>query len=347
MNHPWYNFVPTWMLDDPIARGAESLSLWRDTPDGTIWSRMRLKDQMRAVFADLQEAGADPDTIAGVCTANALVLEACSHGLPGWFLEFEERLMALDAPPFIPATRAIRNVIIGLVGESTGGKTCSALRIARGIAGPAGRIVVIDSEYGRPTEFAPMDGEAVSDTFDPALPLFDFACLSLTPPFEPLAYRKAAHDASKLQPSVLIIDNISDEHFAMCDMADATGSKAHGSNWLKPRGDHRKLMAKLRLHPWYVILCVRARAVLIENKDKGEVKGGLHQMCESGLVADSTIWQLVRNGGYPFDAPGVPTKWPAALRGRAPSKEPLGEEVGRLIARWAQPTGGWVDNEDS
>lgn len=334
----WWDYVPTDRLED------QSLSLlWRETPDGAKWLRMRLKALMRPVFTDLHNTFGFPDEVAGVCEANRSLLEACALGLPDWFDEFQERVMATGAPPFVPATRAIRNVLIGLVGESTSGKTCSALRLARGIAGPTGRVVLLDTEYGRPTEFAPAEGEVVPAAFDPSMPLFDFGVIPLTPPFEPLAYRAAAHAASKLEPVVLVIDNISDEHFAMCDMADSAGSKAHGSNWMRPRGDHRKLMAKLRLHPWYVIMCVRAREVLIENAEKGEKKGGFRALCESSLVSDSTIWQHVRNGGYPVDGRDIPTKWPAALRGIVSPREQLSEETGRLIARWAQPQGDWKD----
>lgn len=319
---------------------------WRWGSRGPQWRRMALKQAMRGVFDDLAAAARDPLMVMGVCEANSVLLEACAEGVPEWASEFEERVMAETKEKYEvrPAKRAIRNVIVGLVGEAGEGKTCSALRLARGLAGPEGRIVLLDTEFGRPTEFARPEGEVAPAEFDHANPLFDFGLVAMEPPFSPLAYRAALHAAAKVKPAVVVIDNISDEHLVMCEMADAAPNKAHGANWRQPRDQHRQLMRKMRVHPWYVVLCVRAKRVLIEGEDVK--KGWLKAICESSLASDATVWQPVRDGGRPFSAPGIATKWPAALRGLV-GAEPLSEATGRLIAQWAQPTGTWLVGEEA
>src|SRR5215472_5863573 len=52
-------------------------------------------------------------------------------------------------PGFRPATRAEAKPLIGLYSESGCGKTWSALLLARGFAGPLGRIGMIETEAGR------------------------------------------------------------------------------------------------------------------------------------------------------------------------------------------------------
>lgn len=43
---------------------------------------------------------------------------------------------------------------IGLVGPSGSGKTFTALRLARGIVGADGRILVLDTEHGSASKYA-------------------------------------------------------------------------------------------------------------------------------------------------------------------------------------------------
>src|SRR5437773_10553727 len=48
-----------------------------------------------------------------------------------------------------PAERAGAHLLIQLFGPPRSGKTYTALRIARGMVGPQGRIAVLDTESGR------------------------------------------------------------------------------------------------------------------------------------------------------------------------------------------------------
>ena len=65
------------------------------------------------------------------------------------------------------ATRVGINPLIEIYSESGCGKTFSALLLARGMAGPSGKIVVADSESGRASLYADVHPETGGfDTFD-------------------------------------------------------------------------------------------------------------------------------------------------------------------------------------
>ena len=60
----------------------------------------------------------------------------------------------MSAFTITPATQQSVKPLIGLYGKSGGGKTLSALYLMRGIVGPKGRIVGVDTENGRMSMFA-------------------------------------------------------------------------------------------------------------------------------------------------------------------------------------------------
>src|SRR5690348_3347725 len=56
---------------------------------------------------------------------------------------------------FAPFVRGGSTVLIALWSESGGGKSRSALELAKGLAGEAGKIIVVDTENGRARHYAP------------------------------------------------------------------------------------------------------------------------------------------------------------------------------------------------
>src|SRR3972149_10607751 len=73
---------------------------------------------------------------------------------------------------FRKAIREQTSVLLALAGSSGSGKTYSALRLARGLAGDRGRVALIDTEAGRALHYAER---------------FDFDHCDLKPPFAPPA----------------------------------------------------------------------------------------------------------------------------------------------------------------
>jgi hypothetical protein len=75
-----------------------------------------------------------------------------------------------------PATRQGVKPLIGLYSESGCGKTYSSLLLARGLVGPTGKIVMIDTESGR--------GELYADVLPGG-----YEVLPLSAPFSPARYQ--------------------------------------------------------------------------------------------------------------------------------------------------------------
>ncbi len=332
--------------------------LFKFTSAGPAWAVTRVKGAMRKAFRELGELEAFArfgvnvaDELVWLVEGSRVELEACRCAVPQWCDEFEERVMAIGGMPKFevrPAERAIRNVMIGVCGAAGGGKTCSALRLATGLAG-GGDIVLIDTECGKATEFAPRAGERIPGEFDSELPLFRFGTIDLDPPFSPDRYRMAVAAAARVKPKVLIIDNFSDEMHGtggQLDMKDAAPD-SDKFGWIEPKRQHRALMNRLRTHPWYVILTIRAkekvRPASREEKRMGAagvVNEGWLPQCDGGLYFDVNMLQLV-DGGVPNGATERPWKFPPALRRAVVAGQPLTEETGRRIAEWAQPRGTW------
>ncbi|HQR43701.1 MAG TPA: AAA family ATPase [Gemmatales bacterium] len=238
-----------------------------------------------------------------------------------------------------PAVRGIRNIIIALAGEAGDGQTCSALRLARGLS-RTGSILLIDTEQGRSTQYAPLEQGESGDL------IFDFSILHLEPPFSPLHYRAAVAAAARYQPEVLIIDSISHEHVGVggiLDIADKAPDNKHGRAFKEPRAQHRQFMGRLTQHPWFVILTMRASEVLPENKGDPTI---WKLQCDKTLRNDCTaILPLSQGRVRPWFE--QPWKQPAHLRSIFVPGRPVDEEMGSQLARWCQPQGNWNDPQET
>lgn len=325
------------------------------TPTGLAWAVTRVKAEMRLAFEALEDA-TDEGMVWGVTEGWRTAIEACVESVPEWADEFEERvnerLRAMAIPPKFEvrrATRSIRNVILGIAGAAGGGKTCSSLRLAKGLAGD-GEIVLIDTEQGMATKFAPRGDEVVPDVFDPELPLFDYQIIDLPPPHNPERFKFAVNAAARLKPAVLIIDNITDEMHGIggqLEMKDnPPPSDPYG--WQEPKRQHKALMNALKQRPWYVILTIRAKdkqrpPTKEEKRAQGHggfIDCGWQPQCDGGLYYDCLLLQLV-DGGIPNGSEERPWKFPPNLRRYIPAGRPFDEEMGRRIAEWCQPQGTW------
>jgi hypothetical protein len=154
-------------------------------------------------------------------------------------------------------------VSILLAGPSGAGKTFTALRLGRGLAGPSGLIVLVDTEV-KPASLYAND--------------FKFKHIRLPKPFEPERYREAVRLAMTLKPAVLIIDSATHEWIGSGGILP-TLDKIPGTNqmvkWkdLTPR--HERFVDTITSQKCHTIVCVRAkeRYVMEETKrDDGSKK---------------------------------------------------------------------------
>src|SRR5262245_20948635 len=99
---------------------------------------------------------------------------------------------------FRPARRSEAKPLIGLYSESGCGKTWSALMLARGFVGPAGKIGMIETESGR--------GEAYADVLPGG-----YDVLPIRENLSPENYGRALTIAEQAKFDALIIDSASHE----------------------------------------------------------------------------------------------------------------------------------------
>src|SRR3972149_2910717 len=96
---------------------------------------------------------------------------------------------------FRPAIRESVALLTGLIGPSGGGKTYTAMRLAKGICGDK-RFAVIDTEAGRAKHYAD---------------LFSFDHGDLKPPFRPQTYIDAIKKADEAGYRAIVVDSFSHE----------------------------------------------------------------------------------------------------------------------------------------
>lgn len=161
------------------------------------------------------------------------------------------------------ATRQAFKPLIILYSESGCGKTYSALLLARGIAGPDGKIVMGDSESGR--------GSLYADILPGGYETFD-----IEPPFSPERYIKAVDAIEASGAAIGIIDSGSHEWEGIggvCDMADkneATSGKAGLHNWRAPKIQHALFIQRLLRSSIPLIICLRAKYKTRQKRENGK-----------------------------------------------------------------------------
>ncbi len=235
-------------------------------------------------------------------------------------------------------------MLVGLTGPSGCGKTYSALRLATGMQRvTGGEIYVIDTEARRALHYADQ---------------FDFKHLELTEPFSPLDYLAAIEFCQKQGAKIIVVDSMSHEHegpggvLAMHDMElDRMAGKTDFAKrervkfgaWAKPKAQRRKLIgATLRLGI-NAIFSFRAKEKIKIVAGKNPVALGWQGICGDEFLYEMTINCLLYPGadGVPNWKPdergeAVMLKKPMHLASVFKDGQPLSEETGEGLARWAQ-----------
>ena len=236
---------------------------------------------------------------------------------------------------FRKAVRSNVSLLIGLAGASGSGKTFTAMRLARGIAGKK-RFCVIDTENGRASHYA----EA-----------FDFDVLELHEPFTPHAYAEAIKAADDAGYPVIVVDSASHEYAGaggILDMQEEEFRRMGGResakmlSWVKPKSEHKRMMQRLLQTRAHLILCFRAEAKIEISKIDGRVQivpkksliglDGWIPITEKTVPYELTVSLLLTP-----DRPGIPQpiKLQAQHLALFPLDKPITEESGRLISEWA------------
>lgn len=237
---------------------------------------------------------------------------------------------------FRPAKREKVGLLIGLAGASGSGKSFSALRLARGLAGDQ-PFAAIDTEANRLLHYA--------DRFQP------WEHAELGPPFTPARYAEAIAEADKAGYPVIVVDSASHEHAGeggLLDMFDEDFAKANHAEgkrmscWIRPKMEHKRFVSRMLQVHAHLILCFRAEEKIEIVKEGGRTVvrpkqslvglDGWLPVCEKNLPFELTLSLLLTP-----DAPGVPKpiKLQDQHRPFLPLDRPISEETGVELAKWA------------
>ena len=245
-----------------------------------------------------------------------------------------------------PAQRAEVPLLVGLMGPSGGGKTFSALRLARGIQEvTGGDIFGIDTEARRMLHYADH---------------FKFRHMAFGAPFGSEDYLAAIEHAVAKGGRVVIVDSMSHEHEGEGGLLDAHDKeltrmagqdhrKRESMNmlaWAKPKAARQRLLNRLLQMDANFILCFPAKdtvkPVKVNNKTE-IVPQGWMPIGGRDFVYDLTVSALLLPGanGVPtwrseFPGERAMTKLPEQFRGLFAETRALDEGIGRELATWAK-----------
>jgi hypothetical protein len=176
------------------------------------------------------------------------------------------------------ATRKQARIRLGLSAVSGGGKTYSAILIAKGLTGDLGKVAVIDTENGSADLYAHLG---------------DYNVLPLTPPFTPERYIEAIRSCEKAGMEVIIIDSISHEwdgKGGCLEIVESLGGKYQ--DWARVTPRHQAFIEAILHSPCHIITTVRRKQDYEMIKDGNKVKvekSGLREITREGFEYELTI----------------------------------------------------------
>jgi len=266
---------------------------------------------------------------------------------------------------FRPGLRENVGLFIGLAGETSGGKTMSAMKLATGIVGRQNKFCVIDTENKRASHYAPLPG-AEPDFIN----TFRFDVFDFEPPFNPARYEEIVSKAVAAGYKTIVLDSGSHEHDGYGGYLDMQAEdldkrvtrymekwpnskeydvieKLTPSSWIVPKRERRRMRETLLRCSTSIpiIFCFRAEEKVFSSKDGKLVANNppiWSPICGKGMPNEMTVFFLLHAA-----RPGVPVpiKLQDQHRGLFPLDKPLAEESGKRIAEWAK--GGTVKDSTS
>jgi hypothetical protein len=218
------------------------------------------------------------------------------------------------------ATRKKAKIRLGLSAVSGGGKTYSAIMIAKGLCGDLSKVAVIDTEHGSADLYSHLG---------------DYNVLPLTAPFSPERYISAIRACEKAGMDVIIIDSITHEwdgKGGCLEIVDQLGGKYQ--DWAKVTPRHQAFIDAILHSPCHMITTVRRKQDYEMTKDgSGKVKvekAGLKEVTREGFEYELTV-NLEISQNHLAKA----SKDRTGLFMGKPEFTPS-EDTGKLIAQWCE-----------
>jgi hypothetical protein len=178
--------------------------------------------------------------------------------------------MTRSSSMFQRATKRKLKARIALDGPAGSGKSYTALRFAHALAGPSGRVAVIDTEYRSASKYTGEAPDGYPFTFD-VCELEHYA---------PSTYTNVIREAGKAGYDVLVIDSLShawDGVGGALDQVDRKAAASRSGNsfaaWRDVTPMHREMVEAILACPAHVIVTMRSKmGYEMETDDKGKVK---------------------------------------------------------------------------
>jgi hypothetical protein len=237
----------------------------------------------------------------------------------------------------IPATRSEEPLLLGMIGPPGGGKTLSALKLAKGIQSVrGGDIVVIDTEGGRSRKY--------ND-------LIPFNIVELTGG-RSNDFLDAIRAQLPAMPAAVVVDSMSDEHEAYLEWHDEEVPNFGGNEWAawsKPKAARKKLISAILKIKTPLIFTFRAREKTKQNPDpRAKRNEKIINIGWQPVAPLEIVHTLDLTCILPPRADGVPVwhsdkigedfiiKLPNYLAPYIDQGKPLSEQMGAAFARWAK-----------
>ena len=217
------------------------------------------------------------------------------------------------------ATRKKAKIRLGLSAVSGGGKTYTAILIAKGLVADLSKVAIIDTENGSADLYANLG---------------DFNVLPLTAPFTLERYIEAIKSCEKAGMEVIIIDSISHEwdgKGGCLEIVESLGGKYQ--DWAKVTPRHQAFIDAIVHSPSHVITTVRRKQDYEMIKDGNKVrieKAGLKEITREGFEYELTI-----NLEMDTQHNATASKDRTQLFMNKPAFVPS-EKTGELIAAWCE-----------
>lgn len=219
-------------------------------------------------------------------------------------------------------------LFVALAGGTNSGKTYSALRLARGIAGPSGKIAVADTEGGRTLHLKKE---------------FTFDVMMLDPPHRPERYADAARAAEDAGYDVLVIDSFSMEWVGLGGVLDwqAEEFERMGSreavklaSWIKPKMAHKSMVYSFLQRRMPIVFSMRAEEKAA--KVGANVKSEWAPICNKAFPFEVTVSFMLKQDRQGVIDLSLPHKMEGIHRGLFRDGDQLSETHGAKLAAWAR-----------
>ena len=223
------------------------------------------------------------------------------------------------------AQRRAAKIRLGLASPSGGGKTYSALLVAKGLAGSWDKVAIIDTENGSADLYSHLG---------------DFNVLQLTAPYHPEKYIDAIRECEQAGMEVIIIDSITHEWSGVggCrELQQIATERQRIKNtytaWKEVTPRHQKFIDAVLQSNCHIITTVRSKTdyLQVEHEGKKSIqKVGMAQVTRDGFEYELTVSLELDVNHY-----AVTSKDRTCLFEGKPSFIPS-EETGKMLKEWCE-----------